>query len=304
MAPWNPAFVSAIDGELAARNNKPPFILFQLATVSPDGYPRNRTLVHRGFLFDNKSNNVLVFCTDRRMGKFLELQENDHFEAVYYFEKVRKQFRIRGHARLLDHEHTPQLDLLAIQPRRIIEMHSRRNSGDFSDSDTDDDDFQRLNISVTSSRTSAGNNCTKSVLETPLAYPLILPNLLGSLAADSDSCHQSYPNLHELGHLEFVPPSQTEWENERRRLWDLLSPSLKLTFRKPAPNTPMTDEHHKLMDKISRGVDGKKEDSGLLNFVVVVMFVERVDYYEMEKDRRYIYEMDAGHLWTEQEVCP
>lgn len=120
MAPWVPAFSAALEAEAAARDHKPPFTTFQFASVDKEGYPKNRTLVHRGSLFNNSSTNVMLFCTDKRMDKYGELMNNDKFEAVYYFEKTRKQFRFRGRARIIDLEHSPVIDLTSIQPRNII----------------------------------------------------------------------------------------------------------------------------------------------------------------------------------------
>ena len=54
-----------------------------------DGYPQNRTLVYRGWLFDNKDSSVLTFATDKRMSKYKELLHNDKCEAVFYFSRIK-----------------------------------------------------------------------------------------------------------------------------------------------------------------------------------------------------------------------
>lgn len=306
MAPWVPAFSNALEAELSAKDYSPPFTTFLFATVDRNGFPHNRTLVYRGYLFENKTNNVLTFTTDKRAGKYQELIENDKFESVFYFEQARKQFRFRGKARIIDDKHTPKFDLTTIQPLHVMQdnLHSKTNSSDDSDSDEDDS----LEISA-SSQTSlyiakAQEKLHLSVQDTPLNYPIISPTLLEQIQKESSSLSISFTNLHELTVTEFCPPTQAEWDLEIARSWDSLSKQLKLSFRGPEPNLLMDDEKHNLIDKITRGVDGKKEDSGLKNFAVVAMFIEYVDYYDMDKSRRYIYEKDENHLWSEHEVCP
>lgn len=306
MAPWVPAFSNALEAELAAKDYSPPFTTFLFATVDRNGFPHNRTLVYRGYLFENKTNNVLTFTTDKRAGKYQELIDNDKFESVFYFEQARKQFRFRGKARIIDDKHTPKFDLTTIQPLHVMQdnLHSQANSSDESDSDEDDS----LVISA-SSQTSLDiargqENHEVSPQDTPLNYPIISPTLLEQIQKESSSLSISFTNLHELTVTEFCPPTRAEWDAEISRSWAALSKQLKLSFRGPEPNLLMDDEKHNLIDKITRGVDGKKADSGLKNFAVVAMFIEYVDYYDMDKSRRYIYEKDENHLWSEHEVCP
>lgn len=305
MASWAPTFVSAMDSELAARDNNPPFISFQLATVNNEGFPHNRTLVLRGFLFDDKTNNVLTFCTDKRTDKYKELLQNDRFEAVFYFEKIRKQFRLRGRARIIDDVHTPNLDLTTIQPKHIMvsNINSRLDSSDEEDSE----DEENLEISVTSSQASKNtqrNDDTTTPQSAPLAYPIISPSHLGQIRKEGSMISASFANLHEISSLEFKAPTRDEWDNEIKRIWGTLSKGLKLGFRCPPPREHIDEKNQNLIDKINRGVDGKKEESGLKNFAVVGLFIDHVDYYDQEKGRRYIYDKDDSHHWNEQEVCP
>lgn len=59
---------------------------FSLATVTKTGFPRVRTCVNRGWLFDDKSTGVLLFTTDARSQKALELGATGGvFEACFYF---------------------------------------------------------------------------------------------------------------------------------------------------------------------------------------------------------------------------
>lgn len=302
MAPWVPTFTSALEAEAAARDNKPPFTVFYLATVDKDGFPKNRTLVHRGSLFNNPSNNVMIFCTDKRMDKYSELLANDKFEAVYYFEKIRKQFRFKGRARIIDLEHQPVIDSASIPPRNIIS--SVENLSDEGSEDEDEGDKPLLLSVESSQEIPQMNGQVQSPQLVPLNYPLVSPAVGHHIANEQQNLGISYQNLQDLSDSKDLLPSKEDWDAELLRVWNDLSKGLKLSFRKPEPKLILDEEKQNSIDKISRGVDGKGEDSGLKNFAVVAMFVESVDYYEMEKDRRYIYEKDDTHVWKEHEVCP
>ncbi|WP_342596990.1 Npun_F5749 family FMN-dependent PPOX-type flavoprotein [Cyanobacterium aponinum UTEX 3222] len=65
----------------------------QLATITKEGYPANRTVVFRGFL---ENSNVIQIITDTRSEKYSHLQTNPVAEICWYFAKTREQFRIRG----------------------------------------------------------------------------------------------------------------------------------------------------------------------------------------------------------------
>jgi PPOX class probable FMN-dependent enzyme len=71
---------------------------FQLATISPKGFPTNRTVVFRGFL---DGTNYLKIITDTRSEKLIHLQQNPLAEICWYFAKTREQFRIRGKIELI-----------------------------------------------------------------------------------------------------------------------------------------------------------------------------------------------------------
>lgn len=172
-------------------------------------------------LFDNKDSSVLTFATDKRMSKYKELLHNDKCEAVFYFSRIKKQFRLRARARVID-EQNPPLDLINVLNQE--EETERQISTDIT---------QELN-----------------------------------------------------------------------RQWSNLSKSLKKSFKKPPPKLVMSDENAKLISSIHRGVDGKNIDYGLKNFALVGLFIDYVDYYDLEKDKRFIYQLDENHQWFEQEVCP
>lgn len=306
MASWVPIFVSAMEAELAAKDNSPPFTAFQFATVNRQGFPHTRTLINRGWLFDDKTTNVLTFVTDKRTDKYQELMDNDRFEAVFYFEKSRKQFRLRGHARLLDDNHVPQLDLEKIQPRHIIDMNSQGSSSDdeaesYRDTNPDESDDGLLfgKAPEKNETIRAG-----SVQARPLVFPIISPNVVSNIHKNGSMMSMSFANLQDLNDTEFSAPSQEEWNAEILRLWKSISKGLKLSFRGPLPRAELDETNQKLIDKISRGVDGKKEESGMKNFAVVAMFIDHVDYFDDEKKRRFFYDRDETFHWHEMEVCP
>lgn len=76
----------------------------QLATVTPDGKPANRTIVFRGFvdeIIPDRSND-LKFITDRRSEKIAQINQNAWGEICWYFPKTREQFRILGELAIVD----------------------------------------------------------------------------------------------------------------------------------------------------------------------------------------------------------
>lgn len=303
MAPWIPTFKSATEAELAANENDPPFITFQFATVDSQGFPHVRTLVYRGFLFDDRNSNVITCVTDKRTNKYKELLTNDKFEAVFYFPKIRKQFRFRGMARIIDNTYKPVIDLSSIQPKTIIQ-NNYQNSSD-SDSDEDDDEEElEIKATNTSSSLNSGSENDSSCQVTSISHSLLSPSLLSQVQKQKSSENISYTNLQDLSSIDYYPPTEQEWETEHKRLWFNLSKPLKKSFRKPTPTTPINNENQKLIDSINRGVDGKKDEDGLKNFAVVGLFIDYVDLYELDKDRRYIYAKDSTQLWSEAEVCP
>ena len=268
-APWVPILNNCVSNELAATNNSPPFTTFQLANIDPKtGYPQNRTLIYRGWLFNNKSSNVITFTTDKRMDKYQQFLENDKVEAVFWFGHIRKQIRFRGNVRLLDSEHHPSIDLNHI------------NSGEVTPIELD----------------SHKDGAVPRVQKQPVQTSLISPSFV-----ENDNTQE---DLSAMGG-QYVPPSSEEWQQELDRQWNGLSKALKTTFRKPEPKSILTEEKAKLISKIQRGVDEKKDEDGYKNFVVGTIFVNQVDYYEQDKDKRFVYELDEeSHTWTEEEVCP
>lgn len=100
LAPWRSPLASAIH-----RNRSKPFSrYFQLATVTPEGYPANRTVVFRGFL--DEELNRLKIITDSRSTKIQDIEHRPLAEACWYFTKTREQFRIAGELHLVTVEET------------------------------------------------------------------------------------------------------------------------------------------------------------------------------------------------------
>ena len=118
LPPWRSLLSSAIH-----RNRSKPFSrYFQLATVTPEGYPANRTVVFRGFLDDEQ--NSLKIITDLRSAKIQDIETKAVGEICWYFTKTREQFRISGNLSLVTvQESDPDL-----QKARKITWHNLSDS--------------------------------------------------------------------------------------------------------------------------------------------------------------------------------
>lgn len=89
LAPWRTVLL----GSLHRNRSQPSSRYIQLATVTLDGKPANRTVVFRGFL-DNS--NQLQIITDSRSSKLSEISQHPWGEICWYFPKTREQFRLTG----------------------------------------------------------------------------------------------------------------------------------------------------------------------------------------------------------------
>lgn len=289
MASWVPIFKNYIGNELQSEK----FITFLLSTIGTDGFPKNRTVVYRGFLFDDECTNTITCTTDKRMSKYNELQHNDKFEAVFYLPISRRQFRFKGHARVIDNDIKPVINLHSFRPRNVGVVDSDNES-----------EYEGVEIR-TKSNVQTGNKLPEETnyLKKPLDFNLVSPELTKLLSYDHNS---SYTNVTELlANEEFAlqPPKDEEFQTELKRQWDSMSKGMKKSFRKPIPGSKMTGETQKHIDSIKRGVDGKKDEDGFKNFAVVALFIERVDYFDNENDRRIIFEKVQDDMWSEYEVC-
>ncbi|ANV88731.1 pyridoxamine 5'-phosphate oxidase [Picosynechococcus sp. PCC 7117] len=94
LAPWRSPLARA----LHRNKSQPHHRFFQLATVTPTGKPRSRTVVFRGFL---EGSNDLKIITDQRSEKINHLATCPDAEIAWYFTKTREQFRFSGQIKLV-----------------------------------------------------------------------------------------------------------------------------------------------------------------------------------------------------------
>lgn len=97
IAPWRSPLVRALHRNRAAADSH----YLQLATLTPEGHPANRTVVFRGFYGDTDQ---LKIITDRRSEKIPHIQHHPWAELCWYFSKTREQFRIFGKIQIIDSE--------------------------------------------------------------------------------------------------------------------------------------------------------------------------------------------------------
>ena len=89
LAPWRSPLSRALHRNRSQVHSR----FFQLATVTPDGLPTNRTVVFRGFVDET---NCFKIITDRRSQKIGHLTQRNQAEIAWYFTKTREQFRLSG----------------------------------------------------------------------------------------------------------------------------------------------------------------------------------------------------------------
>ena len=88
LPPWRPLLRGARERE----GRSPAARWLQLATVAPDGTPRVRTLVFRGWAGPAS----LDLLTDARSAKPVELAHQPAVELCWLLPRARSQFRLRG----------------------------------------------------------------------------------------------------------------------------------------------------------------------------------------------------------------
>lgn len=98
LPPWRPLLRAARERE----GRSPQARWLQLATVAPDGSPRVRTLVFRGW----GGPAALDLLTDARSDKPAELAHQPRVELCWLLPRARCQFRLRGQRMAL----TPEQD--------------------------------------------------------------------------------------------------------------------------------------------------------------------------------------------------
>jgi pyridoxamine 5'-phosphate oxidase len=93
---WRQRLASSLQANSSEVHSK----YYQVASVCPNGRPKNRTMVFRGFLPGTQN---LLSVTDLRSDKIEEWQSgsNSRFETCWYFSDSREQFRLAGEVALI-----------------------------------------------------------------------------------------------------------------------------------------------------------------------------------------------------------
>jgi len=89
----NPPWRSMLEKSLEHHRNITYVRYLQLATVTQENRPANRTVVFRGFYGDK---DCLKFAIDSRSEKVRQIVANPWAEACWYFTQTREQFRFSG----------------------------------------------------------------------------------------------------------------------------------------------------------------------------------------------------------------
>ncbi|WP_013324205.1 Npun_F5749 family FMN-dependent PPOX-type flavoprotein [Gloeothece verrucosa] len=100
LPPWR----TSLSRALHLNRSQPYSRYFQLATVTPEGLPKNRTVVFRGYL--NNSNQIKI-VTDLRSEKVSQIEHQAWGEICWYFTKTREQFRLAGILNLITANGSP-----------------------------------------------------------------------------------------------------------------------------------------------------------------------------------------------------
>ncbi|PKG96817.1 pyridoxamine 5'-phosphate oxidase family protein [Paraglaciecola sp. MB-3u-78] len=97
-----PVWHQRLAKSLHVNNSQVQSKYYQVASVSSNGDPKNRTMVFRGFLSGTQS---LLSVTDSRSEKIEQWQGDNksRFEICWYFAGSREQFRLAGEVALISH---------------------------------------------------------------------------------------------------------------------------------------------------------------------------------------------------------
>ncbi|XP_078442624.1 pyridoxamine 5'-phosphate oxidase family protein isoform X1 [Wolffia australiana] len=94
-APWKQLILSALETNAHLKHNR----FIQLATVTPNGQPSNRTVVFRGFFPESDK---IQINTDWRSSKIEDLKNCPFGEICWYFTDSWEQFRLSGRIDIID----------------------------------------------------------------------------------------------------------------------------------------------------------------------------------------------------------
>ncbi|AQZ13052.1 YGR017W [Zygosaccharomyces parabailii] len=256
----------------STKNSNGPFIPFQLATVEENSHkPRCRTMVFRDFLFKDKRSNVLTFHTDLRSNKV-----HNSFHGV---------------------EDSAPIEACFYFPETREQYR-----------------FSGRCFLITKNHTNIAEDIVTN-------YGILSPSVCGhhrvelyehATAEEQDmnpDVAQANSQEKMLLLKDFKPPLEKEWGMEIRRQWSHLSRASKSQYRKPNPGVALTSETSNKLDKINRGVDGSKEETGLENFAIACLCVDEVDYLNLTSGSgervMFTRSHEAGtDNWDERHVCP
>ena len=90
---------TTLERSIELNKSDPHYRFVQLASVTREGEPRNRTMVFRGF---DPSDHSILLCTDRLSAKIKELSLGGGVELCWYFTTTREQYRLRGRVEIID----------------------------------------------------------------------------------------------------------------------------------------------------------------------------------------------------------
>ena len=303
MAPWVPQFIQSW------KNESQKFTPFYFATLDPQtNQPKCRTVIFRDFLFHDKRSNVLTFTTDMRGDKVKEILaaggETAPFEACFYFPGSWEQYRFSGKCFVVSRQKTPPVTTKYNEPEAGTIEYSILSPSVYGGAP---ELYQHQNAED-DGHVSSDNEETEQ--EGAAEPRTARPNLSRSSTRSSDRSPGAHHSI--LTPAEYCPPLAKEWDLELARQWANLSRSTKAQFRKPDPGTPVTSETSKQLDKIQRGVDGAKENTGFDNFGVVCLCIDKVDFLTLKDGRggerwkfhRHVEPETHLESWVEEEVCP
>ncbi|GFZ47813.1 hypothetical protein JCM24511_05560 [Saitozyma sp. JCM 24511] len=104
MSSSNPPWVSAWKKHLDGKEKDPKYNVYALSTLSTEGLPKVRHVIHRALT----PSNIFVITTDMRMQKSFHLAHNPTMEIAWWLDPAGVQFRISGKAFPFPNQSTPE----------------------------------------------------------------------------------------------------------------------------------------------------------------------------------------------------
>ncbi|XP_042012653.1 pyridoxine/pyridoxamine 5'-phosphate oxidase 2-like isoform X2 [Salvia splendens] len=126
-APWKQLLLSSIEANSHLKHHS----YFQLATVSSNNRPSNRTVVFRGFQDDGDK---ILINTDTRTRKINDLKHCPFTEICWYFMESWEQFRISGVVDVIDGTTPDPLKLEVIPLIKMLSTEKQREKSWFASS--------------------------------------------------------------------------------------------------------------------------------------------------------------------------